>query len=520
VIGIGLVVLTLYRARLDTLALALARLDRVVAVAGATDSGAVRAGVREVRLAYKRVECVVEYVDPVEAAALNGPGVEGLEEAEDDPGEPDEETSLGLLRSVEQAVYRFPVLFAGTRQKARAAIGGARLVVGHLRAGADTVRLGEAQIVAAAREELVRVAALGIAGEDSRAARAGLAESRVALIGTREMLGRLDSGVERALDIGIGLLGDSSEFDTFNRLRFIVAVAVPLRLFVAPRPVVPAPAATGGEVALGAALFRDTRLSGTGTRSCAFCHQPARGFTDGLARAAPLPSRPATLRHTPTLLNVAMADAWFDDGRAGSLEEQVRDVVTNPNEMGGRIPSRAVERALAAYERTLVGFRTRVDRALGGDTLALTEGERHGFNVFMGKAGCGTCHYLPRFSGMRPTRGAQSEFEVLGVPARADTVGATVDSDSGRARVTHDPADWHAFKTPGLRFLVAGGPYMHNGVFQTLEQVVDFYDRGGGAGIGERLPNQTLSPAPLHLTRGEKDDLLAFLRALADRLSQ
>jgi cytochrome c peroxidase len=513
--GVGLAVLMLYRARLDTLTVALERLGRIVASAPATDTGAVRGGVREVRLAYKRIECVVEYVDPANAAALNGPGVEGGEETEDDPGEPDEETSLGLLRGVEEAVYRYPVLFAATRQKAEAAIGGARLVVGHLRAGADTVRLGDPQIVAAAREELVRVAALGIAGEDSRAARAGLMESRVALVGTREILGGLDPGTDRALAAGIGLLSDSGDFNGFNRLRFIVTVVAPLKLLAAPRPV------ASGEAALGAALFRDPSLSRTGTRSCSTCHQPARGFTDGLTRAAPLPSRAsAVLRHTPTLLNVAMADAWFDDGRAASLEAQVRDVVTNPNEMGGRVPSRRVAHAIAVYERTLVGFRTRVDRALGGDTLALTADERHGFNVFMGKAGCGTCHYLPRFSGMRPTRGAQTEYEVLGVPAEADTVRAIVDPDSGRARVTHDPADLHAFKTPGLRFLVVGGPYMHNGVYRTLEQVVDFYDRGGGVGIGERLPNQTLLPVPLHLTAGEKTDLLAFLRALQDRLTQ
>jgi cytochrome c peroxidase len=224
------------------------------------------------------------------------------------------------------------------------------------------------------------------------------------------------------------------------------------------------------------------------------------------------------LRHTPTLLNVAVADAWFDDGRAASLEDQVGDVVTNPHEMGGRRPSREVARALAAYERTLVGFRTRVDRALGGDTLALTPTERHGFNVFMGKAACGTCHYLPLFGGMRPTRDAHTEYEVLGVPARPDTVGATVDPDSGRARVTGDPADLHAFKTPGLRFLAAGGPYMHNGAYRTLNEVVDFYDRGGGRGIGERINNQTLSPVPLHLTPDEKADLIALLQALADSL--
>jgi cytochrome c peroxidase len=485
--GVGgvLVALALYRARLDTLAGALARFDRVSATAGATDTGAVRGAFRDARLAYKRVEWLVEYVDPVEAAALNAPGVEGVDETEDDPGEPDEETSLGLLRGAEATVYRFPLLFTATRARLAAQIGGARVVVDRLRASARTLRLSDADLARAARQEVVRVVALGLAGEDSRVARQSLPEARAALGGSADSLAA----------VALAMLGADTSFDDFNRLRLIGA----LRLFGP--PVVRAPPA--GQVALGARLFRDPRLSGTGVRSCASCHQPARGFTDGLARAAPLPSHPrAVLRHTPTLINVAFADAWFDDGRASSLERQVEMVVTNPLEMGGRpIPAR-MARAIAAYERTLVAFDSRVDRAIAGDTLALTSGERHGFTLFMGKAACGTCHYFPLFGGMRPPGYAHTEFEVIGV----------ADADSGRARVTHDPVDLGAMKTPGLRFLVPGGPYMHNGAYRSLADVVDFYDSGG-----QRAVNQTLSPAPLHLTDAEKRDLIAFLQALQVR---
>jgi cytochrome c peroxidase len=503
-VGVGLVVLTLYRARLDTLASALKRFDRTAATAGTTDSGAVRTGFREVRLAYKRVEWLVEYVDLASAAALNGPGVEGVDETEDDPGEPDEESSLGLLRGAEATVYRFPVLFASTRAKLAAEIGGARMVVERLRVAADTVRLSDADIDRAARREMIRIVALGLAGEDSRVARESLAEARAAL-GAMQGVGVVGDSM---LGVALALVGDASSFETFNRLRFIVAVARPLGLFARPTVRAPPPSL----VASGAKLFRDPTLSGSKGRACAGCHQPARGFTDGLARAAPLPSHPgAVLRHTPTLLNVALADAWFDDGRASSLERQAEIVVTNPVEMGGRPISPRVAHALAAYERTLVGFNSRVDRALAGDTLALTSGERHGFNLFMGKAACGTCHYFPLFSGMRPPLYTHTDFEVLGVPTRADTVGVRVDPDSGRARVTHDPTDVGAMKTPGLRFVVPGGPYMHNGVYRSLAEVVDFYDRGG-----QRLANQTLSPAPLHLTDAEKRDLTAFLEALRD----
>jgi cytochrome c peroxidase len=564
VFGLGLVLLTLYHARLDTLANALQRFDRTVATVGPSDSATVRAGFRQVRTAYKRVECLIEYLSPDEAAALNGPGGEGPDEADGengDPGEPEEESSLGLLQSAERALYRYPVLFVSTRQRLAASIGGARVVVGRLRrSSVDQRRLGDRDVVAAARRELIRVVALGLAGDDSRVAHNGRAEAAAALDGTRDALEiyaptleMLAPGSWRALarsfDAAETLLSESAD-DDFSRLRFIVAVANPLAttlawlgarpvradlLAFAPRRPTPASAA---QIALGAALFSDPALSGPGTRSCATCHQPARGFTDGLARAAPLSSHPdATLRHTPTLLNVGFADLLFDDGRASSLEQQVGMVVDNPDEMAGslalaarRLRQRAavstqfarafpaarsspatlvsprhIAAALAAYERTLVAFDTPVDRALRGDTGALTRDERHGFNLFMGKAACATCHYLPLFNGMRPPDYAHTDFEVLGVPG---------DTDSGRARVTHDPVDIGAMKTPGLRFAAPGGPYMHNGAYRSLAEVVDFYDSGGGAGIGARMANQTLSPVRLNLTDQEKHDLIAFLEAL------
>src|ERR1700722_4722733 len=169
-VGVALVVLSMYRARLDTLAEALGTFDRIAATVGVTDTATVRAGFRRVRLAYKRVECVVEYVDPADAAALNGPGTEAVGDAAGwDPGEPDEESSGGLLQSVERALYRVPVLFPSTRQQLTAEIGGARMAVDRLRASADTERLDDADVAAAGRLRGVRVAALGLAGDDSRA---------------------------------------------------------------------------------------------------------------------------------------------------------------------------------------------------------------------------------------------------------------------------------------------------------------------------------------------------------------
>jgi cytochrome c peroxidase len=105
---------------------------------------------------------------------------------------------------------------------------------------------------------------------------------------------------------------------------------------------------------------------------------------------------------------------------------------------------------------------------------------------------------------------------VIGVPSRPDTAGAKVDPDPGVAGFDHATVHRHAFKTPSLRNVELTAPYMHNGVYRTLEDVVDFYDRGGGAGIGIELPNQTLSPEPLRVSAREKCDMIAFMRALTD----
>jgi cytochrome c peroxidase len=251
------------------------------------------------------------------------------------------------------------------------------------------------------------------------------------------------------------------------------------------------------------------------------------------------------VRNVPTLLNAALQPFQFADQRSRSLEDQVAAVLANPREMDSpldrlvprlhadsslagafaavyamprdeAISARRVQTAVAAFVRSLVAVRSRFDRAVAGDTVAFTPEERHGFNLFMGKAACGTCHFAPTFGGSLPPALLESEPEVIGVPSLPVTAGATVDPDPGVAGYDHVPIHRHAFKTPSLRNVALTAPYMHNGVYRTLNQVVDFYDRGGGAGIGIELPNQTLSPAPLHLTRSEKRALVAFMRALTD----
>jgi cytochrome c peroxidase len=300
-------------------------------------------------------------------------------------------------------------------------------------------------------------------------------------------------------------------------------------------------------VALGARLFHDTQLSGDGKRACSSCHLPEMAFTDGLVanrarRGAPL------ARNTPTVINSGVQLGSFADLRTTYLEDQVTDVIENVDEMHGSLstivgrlsvdttlatqfrtafaPVRAandsaitaarVRTALAAYQRSLTRLNSPVDRALRGDRTALTDDERLGFNVFVGKGKCATCHFLPLTNGTVPPMYQKSEVEVLGVPTRAVTANATIDPDVGRFRLTRAAPHRYAFRTPSIRNVALTAPYMHNGVYRSLEQVVDFYNRGGGAGIGILLDNQTLPPDPLNLTAAEQRALVVFMRALTD----
>jgi cytochrome c peroxidase len=397
------------------------------------------------------------------------------------------------------------------------------------------------------------------------------------------MLQRDSSGwheLQRSLDAGIYALQAAPDFDRFDRLDFVTRFARPiadglarlqrsLRIAESGDPVpwssgatdiysagaidsrwfAPdyAPPPTPELVAIGRQLFFDSRLSATQRRSCATCHQPALGFSDRRKVAAVDPGhgRP---RNTPTLLNAGLQRAQFMDQRVAFLEFQFEEVMSNPGEMGLRPDSAArklaadsalvtrlaatlgkpreqalsgqtLSIAVAAYVRSLEALNSRFDRAVRGDTAAITASERRGFNLFMGKAACGTCHFAPLFGGTLPPAYMESEPEVIGVPATRKVKPALVDGDLGVFLVSRAPLHRHAFKTPTVRNVAVTAPYMHNGVFRTLEEVVDFYDGGGGNGLGMRLPNQTLSPEPLHLTRKEKGDLVAFMNALTDTTS-
>lgn len=298
-------------------------------------------------------------------------------------------------------------------------------------------------------------------------------------------------------------------------------------------------------IALGKLLFFDPILSGNNERSCASCHNPSMAFTDGKVKSVAFNFQGSIDRNAPTIINAGFQKSQFADSRVHYLEDQVIDVISNASEMHGQI-STASERigesdeytklfveafkvtnekavtathiqvALASFVRSLKGLNSRVDQFMVGKKQALTDDEIAGFNLFMGKAKCATCHFMPLFNGSVPPSYNESESEILGVPAKPDTSNAKVDSDLGKFNTFKRDLHRNAFKTPTVRNAALTAPYMHNGVYASLEEVIDFYNRGGGAGIGIELYNQTLPPEPLNLTTKEKEQLVAFIQALTD----
>jgi cytochrome c peroxidase len=280
---------------------------------------------------------------------------------------------------------------------------------------------------------------------------------------------------------------------------------------------------TPESIALGRDLFHDRRLSRDGTLSCAGCHDPARAFSGRVPVARGVGGAVGT-RNAPTIVNRAWGRSFFWDGRAPTLEEQVRQPILNPAELGStpeavealarsrRYRSRFraalgadptfddMTRALAAYVRTIVAGDAPYDRYLSGDARALGDEARRGLGLFSGRARCVICH-----SGSLLT---DERFHNTGVAWRSGAL-----ADDGRGGVTLQPSDRGAFKTPTLREVARTAPYMHDGSLGTLADVINFYDGGG-----HRNPGLDPAIRPLGLTSAERRDLHAFLRSLTGRV--
>ena len=301
---------------------------------------------------------------------------------------------------------------------------------------------------------------------------------------------------------------------------------------------------TPEKIALGQRLFSERLLSRDRTLACVNCHDPQRAFTDSRPVAIGLRGQVGT-RSAPTLVNRGYGRSQFWDGRAPSLEAQVLEPIVNPKELdltieeavqrlartpeygdgfqaafGRAVNAQDLARALASYVRTILSGNSPLDRYMDGDQEALSGQARQGLGIFRGKGNCTTCHVGPTLTDEQfhntgvawkrlrplPSADARGSSERGSGPASAEESGGLV--DLGRFVITGKDADRGAFKTPTLREIARTAPYMHDGTFSTLEEVVDFYNRGGN-----KNPFLDAELRPLGLNDNEKQALLVFLRA-------
>ena len=296
---------------------------------------------------------------------------------------------------------------------------------------------------------------------------------------------------------------------------------------------------------LGRLLFFDPILSNDGKRACASCHQPEKGFSDQLAKSYAFNREGYLDRNAPGLINAIFSTRFFHDMRASSFEDQMEHVVHNEKEFNTDyftivkdlkqsegykslfnqcfpkdqepMTFKNVQFAIAAYIQSLVGLNSDFDKFIRKERNNLNPDAIAGFNLFMGKGKCAICHFAPIFNGTVPPLFSDSESEVLGVFENPNT--KKIDKDKGRGNaLLKEKVDFYkySFKTPTIRNAQITFPYMHNGSYSTLEQVMDFYNKGGAVGQKLKLDNQTLPATPLKLSKKEINQMIAFIHSLTD----
>ncbi|WP_165454396.1 cytochrome-c peroxidase [Hyunsoonleella pacifica] len=300
------------------------------------------------------------------------------------------------------------------------------------------------------------------------------------------------------------------------------------------------PSISKERIALGKSLFNDASLSNGNDMSCATCHIKEKAFTDG-HKVAIGRNGIKLQRNSPTLSYAVYQRTFFYDGRGDGLEGQIVGVTNNKNEFHtdlitvekrvkenpkylkafhslyeGKITNKNVRHAIATYIRSLAPFNSKFDRNMQGLENTITEKEVLGFNLFMGKAACATCHFPPTFNGTVPPKYAETEFENLGLTKNANFKHPVLDDDPGMYYPYEVEERRGFFKTSSVRNVELTAPYMHNGAFKTLEQVLEFYNLGGGQGMGLDVPYQTLPPDPLELNDNEINSIIAFMKSLTD----
>lgn len=295
----------------------------------------------------------------------------------------------------------------------------------------------------------------------------------------------------------------------------------------------------------GKLLFYDPILSANNLRSCASCHKPTEYFTDTTqATAFQFDHQQHLPRNTPSLINVGFNHLIMLDGKHISLQDQAKDVMHSSAEMNNteeelvkkvmsckeykdafkkflrhtpeekEVTLSHIVSAITYYYTDFSNYPAPFDDAVNNKQVISPDAKK-GFNLFMSKAQCATCHFLPIFNGVKPPY-IGSEFEVIGVPE--DTGYHKLSEDKGRYNINPAKETMNAFRTGTIRNAANTKPYMHNGVFQTLDQVIDLYDAGGGTGKKLSIKNQTLSTDSLKLSKEEKSELIAFIQSLNENI--
>ena len=532
---------------------------------------AIQESFKRARIAYKHVEFISAYYSPETTRALNGPNIP---EVDDDlrVNEPQGFQVLEEMVFPEVATDAYPDMLHAANV-IRANVNRLRkisetneLTDSHI---FDAMRLEVFRVVSMGITGFDSPVAFHSLPEVASAL--GGVRQQLAHYVSKNADKALAAQLDSAFNAAIGYVRKSPDFNAFDRLEFIRDYANPLSsrlldvqkalripVFTEKRLLSPSArtltdsgafnasyfvnfeeqAMTSQRVALGKMLFFNPILSNNSGRTCATCHQPDKAFTDGEPKSFAVGFNGVRIsRNAPTLLNASFQAVQFADSRVTFLEDQASDVIRNPDEMHGSLPDAVaalhkqnesrqlfeeayadgvtennLKNAIASYIRSLSSLDSRLDRHFRGSEDVLTIEEKSGFNLFMGKAKCATCHFFPLFNGTVPPAYLETESEVLGTPATAE--GKTVDPDVGKFVLTKREPHRYAFKTPTVRHVSLTAPYMHNGVFKTLEEVVDFYDRGGGNGLGFNLDNQTLPFDKLSLTSSEKKALVAFMEIL------
>jgi cytochrome c peroxidase len=521
----------------------------------------------EAHQSYKQVETISEYYFPTVSKEINGPA---LYEFEEDEGKTVPPEGFQVIEE-----FIFPKYDPKSKKELLKGIGILSANLKRLDYLSKTNQLTDSHIFDALRLEVFRIITLGITGFDSPIAQNSIPEALTSLESIEKYYEiyaeNSNDAVLKTIKAGKEYLKKDVKFNEFDRAAFILKIANPLSkdlhktqmalnipfvketrglrttaqtLFekkafdVEAFSAFPDYETTPEKIELGKLLFNDPILSGNNSRSCASCHHSENAFTDSLEKAVSLDGKSLVKRNTPTLSNIAFQRAFFSDSRVGYLEDQAVAVIMNENEMHGSLQKSVlalkkdakyvtkfqkafpkkeldefeIKNVLASYIRSLSDYDSKFDEYMRGNE-SFSEEEEAGFNLFAGKAKCATCHFIPLTNGTVPPSFMKSESEVLGVPNK----NKKLDADLGKFELTKAEIHRHSFKTPTIRNIALTAPYMHNGVFKNLEEVVDFYNDGGGKGLGFNLPNQTLPEDKLNLTSLEKQQLIAFMRTLTDQ---